>query len=132
MIFVDSNIPMYLAGNNPEMKERTQQLVEGLVLEKRTLVTSAEVLQEIVHRYHAINRREAIAPIFEFLHQITDRVFDITEADARLAAEILDASPRLSARDALHVATMRRLGIRTILSYDRGFDQVVSLKRLPE
>lgn len=32
-------------------------------------------------------------------------------------------STPLSARDAVHVAIMCRRGIRTIMSFDRGFDQ---------
>jgi hypothetical protein len=34
-------------------------------------VTSAEVLQEILHRYVAINRRDAIQPAFDALPGVT-------------------------------------------------------------
>lgn len=44
-------------------------------------------------------------------------------------ARRLVMSTPLSARDAVHVAIMRRRGIRTIMSFDRGFDQVTGIVR---
>lgn len=42
----------------------TQRLLERLVSERQRLVTDTEVLQEILHRYVAIDRRDAIQPAF--------------------------------------------------------------------
>ena len=42
-------------------------------LEER-LVTNAEVLQEICHRYVAINKREAIQPAFDAILGVVDDV----------------------------------------------------------
>lgn len=36
----------------------------------------------------------------------------------------------LSARDAIHVAVMRRHGIDTIFSFDEGFDGIPGLQRI--
>ena len=55
MILVDSNIPMYLVGASHPHKADAQRLLEKLVSERQRLVTDAEVLQEILHRYVAIN-----------------------------------------------------------------------------
>lgn len=60
MILVDSNIPMYLIGAPHPHKSDAQRLLERLVSEHQRLVTDAEVLQEILHRYVALNRRDAI------------------------------------------------------------------------
>lgn len=38
----------------------------------------------------------------------------------------------LSARDALHVAVMRRHGIRRLVSFDHGFDAVEEVERIGE
>jgi predicted nucleic acid-binding protein len=62
VILVDSNIPMYLVGASHPHKSDAQRLLEKLVSERQRLVTDAEVLQEILHRYVAINRRDAIQP----------------------------------------------------------------------
>lgn len=39
---------------------------------------------------------------------------------------------KTSARDALHVAIMRRHGIESILTFDRGFDQIPDLRRVSQ
>jgi predicted nucleic acid-binding protein len=130
VIFVDSNIPMYLVGNPHPNKDAAQRLLEECVSRGEKLVTDAEVLQEILHRYAAINRREAIPPAFAALQRVVDLVFPIEPGDVDDAARLLLSSPHLSARDALHLAIMRRHGVDRILSFDRGFDQVPGITRL--
>ncbi len=67
MILVDSNIPMYLIGAEHPNKEATRRLLEAAVSRSDRLVTDAEVLQEILHRYIAIDRFTAIQPAFDAL-----------------------------------------------------------------
>jgi predicted nucleic acid-binding protein len=55
MILVDSNIPMYLVGASQPHKADAQRLLEKLVSERKRRVTDAKVLQEILHRYVAID-----------------------------------------------------------------------------
>jgi uncharacterized protein len=50
MIFIDSNIPMYLVGARHPHKVDAQRLLENLLSERVRLVTDTEVLQEILHR----------------------------------------------------------------------------------
>jgi len=57
VILVDSNIPMYLVGSPHPHKSDAQRLLEQLVADRQRLVTDAKVLQEILHRYVAIDRR---------------------------------------------------------------------------
>ena len=122
MILIDSNIPMYLVGAAHPHKADAQRLLEGCVTRGERLVTDAEVLQEILHRYVAINRRDAIQPAFDALLGVVDEVFDVTLADVRLAKEIVLGATRLSARDAVHLAVMTRHRIGRIMSFDAGFD----------
>jgi predicted nucleic acid-binding protein len=130
MIFVDSNIPMYLIGARHPLKLRAQELLERLITERERLVTDAEVFQEILHRYDAIARREAIDPAFELLLSIVDEVLAIDLTDLLRARDILGETKRLSASDCLHVAVMERHGIEKILSFDGGYDQVTAVTRL--
>lgn len=130
MIFIDSNIPMYLVGAPHPNKEAAQRLLEMYLSRSEKLVTDAEVLQEILHRYAAINRREAIPPALAAIQRIVDLVFPVEPVDVEEAARLLLGSPHLSARDALHVAIMRRHEVDRILSFDRGFDLVPGITRL--
>ena len=130
MIFVDSNIPMYLMGASQSYKTDAQRLLERLTSERQRLVTSAEVLQEIIHRYISINRRDAIQPAFDSLLGITDEVFAVDRAAAERAKEIVLGHPRLSARDALHLAVMEQHGVDRILSFDSAFDGHPGIQRI--
>ena len=57
------------------------------------------VLQEILHRYVAIARREAILPAFEALTGIVDEVFPVDRRDVERAKDIVLSTERLSARE---------------------------------
>ena len=130
MIFVDSNIPMYLVGAAHPHKGDARRLLEDVIAAGERLVTSAEVLQEILHRYVAIDRREAIQPAFDALVGVVDEVLDIGRRDVERARELVLGTPGLSARDALHAAVMQREGITRILSFDAGFDELPGITRL--
>jgi len=130
MIFVDSNIPMYLVGAPHPNKVDAQRIVEKFAAEGVPLVTDAEVFQEMLHRYVAINRREAIPPAFEALLGVVDEVHSVELQDVERARSILLSYDRLSARDALHVAIMERHKISRILSFDTGFDGFPGLTRV--
>ena len=121
---------MYLVGAPHPRKADAQRLVEKLVSNRQRLVTSAEVLQEILHRYIAINRRDAIQPAFDALLNVVDQVFVVDQAAAERAKEIVMGYPKMSARDALHVAIMEGQEIDQILSFDSGFDGFPGITRL--
>jgi uncharacterized protein len=130
VIFVDSNIPMYLVGAAHPHKADAQRLLESAIAAGERLVTDVEVLQEILHRYVAIDRREAIQPAFDAVLDVVDEVFAITRSDAERAKDILLGKLTLSARDAVHAAVMEREGVGRIMSFDRGFDGLPGLTRL--
>lgn len=130
MIFIDSNIPMYLVGEEHPHKVDARRLLEQLIAKDERLVTDAEVLQEILHRYTAIDRKDAIQPAFDAIVGIVDEVFPIEAADVEQAKTVLAGSRRLSARDALHIAIMERHGIDRILSFDTGFDTRPGIVRI--
>jgi len=130
VIFVDSNVPMYLVGAEHPHKRDAQHLLERVLSEGERLVTDAEVLQEILHRYVAIDRRDAIQPAFDALLGIVERVFPVELADVERAKRVVLGNPRLSARDALHLGVMEGQGIVRLMSFDAGFDGFPGISRI--
>ena len=130
MIFIDSNVPMYLVGAPHPHKEDSERLLERCIAEEQRLVTDAEVFQEILHRFVAINRRDAIQPAFDVLLAIADEVFPVDLPIVERARTIVFGNERLSARDALHLAVMQRQGVDRILSFDRGYDGFPGVERI--
>ncbi|HEV3309241.1 MAG TPA: type II toxin-antitoxin system VapC family toxin [Chloroflexota bacterium] len=131
MIFVDSNVPMYLVGVDHPYKVEARRWLERLATEQQRLVTSSEVFQEILHRYVSIRRREAIEDAFRTLRGIVDEVLAVEEGDVFAARTLVQANLRLSARHAIHVAVMQRHGMNTVFSFDAGFDLVAGMNRIP-
>jgi hypothetical protein len=130
LIFVDSNIPMYLIGAPHPHKAEAQVILERLIAAGERLVTDAEVLQEILHRYTAIERRDAIGPALKVTLDIVDEVLPIGKADVLRAGEIAQNRALISARDAVHIAVMEHHGLRSILSFDGDFDRWPGLQRI--
>lgn len=132
MILIDSNIPMYLVGQKHPLKARAVELCRELA--SRKMVADAEVMQEILHRYSAIDRRDAIQPCFDALYGLVDEILPVTEQTV-LEAKVLmlavgSGRLQLSAREAIHAAIMREHRINDILSFDAGFDSLASIRRL--
>jgi predicted nucleic acid-binding protein len=130
VILIDSNVPMYLVGAAHPHKTGSQRALERLIAANERLVTDAEVLQEILHRYVAINRRDAIQPAFDALLGIVDDVLPIDRQVVDQARAAVLRHKGRSARDAVHLAVMEAHGIRQILSFDAGFDRVPGIGRL--
>jgi predicted nucleic acid-binding protein len=130
VILVDSNVPMYLVGAPHPHKVDAQRLLETAIAAGERLVTDAEVLQEILHRYVAIERIEAIQPAFDAVLGVVDEVFAVRAADVERAKAIVLGKRGLSARDALHAAIMEREGVSRIMSFDVAFDGVPGFTRL--
>ena len=130
MIFVDSNIPMYLVGAAHPNKDTARRLLEQCITRGERLVTDAEVLQEILHRYHAIRRPDAVQPAFDAVLGAVDEVYPIERADVEQAESLMLGLAPLSARDAVHVAVMKRRGVPRVLSFDAGFDAVGWIERV--
>ena len=121
---------MYLIGAAHPRKAEAQILLERLAASGEKLVTDVEVFQEILHRYTAISRRDAIIPAMHLAREIVDEIFPLEEADVFRASEIAQGPAGLSARDAVHIAIMERRGIRSILSFDSDFDRWPGLRRV--
>jgi predicted nucleic acid-binding protein len=132
VIFVDSNVPMYLVGAEHPNKHVSRRLLERAIADGEALATDAEVLQEILHRYVAIRRRDAIGPAFDALLGVVDVVHSIELADVTRARRLLAAVPSVSARDAIHVAVMQRHDIDRVMTFDSGFDSISGIVRIAD
>ena len=121
---------MYLVGTPHPHKTDAERLLAKLVADRQRLVSDAEVFQEILHRYTAINRRDAIQPAFDALLGIVDQVLPIDLKVADRAKQIVLAYRNVSARDGVHLAVMQHYAIQRILSFDSGFDGFPGVTRL--
>lgn len=121
---------MYLIGAEHPNKLRSRDLLQELVQQEERLVTSIEVYQEILHRFTAIQRIDAIDPALDTLSALVDEVLGFGMNEIRKARSIIEAIDGISARDALHTAVMEAAGVTRIMSFDKGFDRCPGIERL--
>ena len=121
---------MYLVGAAHPNKEAAVRLLELAIGRGDRLVSDAEVLQEILHRYHSIRRPDAIQPAFDALLGVVDEVFPVERADVERAKTLMLGVAGLSARDAVHAAVILRHRVTHVMTFDEGFDRVAGVDRL--
>ncbi len=129
-VFIDSNIPMYVAGRDHPNREPARRFLERVRAGEVEGVTSTEVLQEILWRYAALRRLDLAASVYDLFVQVCPEVLPVTLADTDRARKLLVAVRGISARDALHAAVMANHGIRTIATFDEGFGGVPGIARI--
>lgn len=117
MIFVDTNVVMYAVGASHPVQDEIHERLAGLAVGE--VVTSAEVMQEVLHRYVRSQRWTALDRAMTL---VGDRmtVWPLEADDVLLARGLVDRHPALTARDLLHLATCMRHGARELWTYDRG------------
>jgi predicted nucleic acid-binding protein len=130
VIYVDSNVPMYLVGAAHPNKQRVLELVPQLLSAHEVLISSAETFQEILHRYLALRDRRHLSAAYEALEAMLVRVAEVNKQDVDAARVLSAEHAGLSSRDCLHLAIMRRLGCKKLWSYDAGFDGVPAIDRV--
>jgi uncharacterized protein len=129
-IFLDANIFLYAIGGDGAHREPSRAVLEAVGQGKLDGITSSEVLQEILHvRSRRINVRDAASAVRAAAGLVAD-VLPVTREDVLEACRLLVTHSALGARDALHAAVMKNAGVHVLVSVDRDFDLVPSLKRL--
>jgi uncharacterized protein len=130
LVFLDTAVFTYASGSEHPLREPCRAVLRAAAEGRLMAVTSAEVVQEILHRYSSIRRtatgtalaREVVAgfaPVLPITHAVAERLPDLVER-----------YPRLTARDVVHVATCLEEGIESIVSPDRGFEPVQGIRLL--
>ena len=130
MILIDANIFMYAAGAEHRHKMASAEFLGRVALGEIDAAVDAEVLQEILHRYRAIQRWQDGREVYALARRIVPLVVAITDDVVDRARDLLDEEPRLGARDALHAAVVLGRGMSAICSYDRDLDRIVGLRRI--
>lgn len=127
---LDSNVPMYAAGREHPAKARCLALLQRVAAGELDVVADVEVFQEILHRYSALRILNQGCRLFDHLARVVPVVLPVDMEDMTAARRVLEEYPAITARDAIHVAVMRRHGISTIYSFDTHFDMVRGIRRI--
>jgi predicted nucleic acid-binding protein len=120
MIFVDSNVFIYAVGRSHPLKADAQNFFLDSSNKGKRLVTSAEVLQELLHVYLPVERMETLDAAMELATQGVDQVIPIDSAAVLHARNLVDNFPSLTARDLLHLSVCQLNKIKSLKTFDRN------------
>lgn len=130
MSLVDSNILMYAAGAQHAHKAPSAALLERVAAGAVEATIDVEVLQEVLHRYRAIDRWAEGRHVYDLARMIFNTPLPITPEVLDRARALLDEHRHIMARDALHAAVVELWSINAICSYDRDFDRIGTIRRI--
>ncbi|TVS12198.1 MAG: PIN domain-containing protein [Wenzhouxiangella sp.] len=123
MIFVDTNVFIYAVGREHPLKKPARAVFEQAISEPgKALVTSAEVLQELLHVYLPVERVQTLHDALELAQRVIREVWAVEPDDVLTALQLNDAYPGLGARDLIHLACCQRRGVREIRTFDRALN----------
>lgn len=120
MIFVDSNVFIYAVGRSHPLRAEAQAFFMDSKKEERILVTSAEVLQELLHVYLPVGRMETLDAALELASGSVDRIIPIDSESVLYARQLAEQHPALTARDLLHLSVCQLQKIPDIKTFDRN------------
>jgi uncharacterized protein len=127
---LDAPIFMYAAGADHPFKEPCQTLLDRVRLGALDATTSAEVIQEILHRYVTIRKSEFGVGIARGVLVLINPVLPLTHAVVQRVPDLVVRYPRLRSRDLVHVATCLEYGLEGMITTDQGLDAVSEVRRL--
>ncbi|MGH9324670.1 MAG: type II toxin-antitoxin system VapC family toxin [Vicinamibacteria bacterium] len=120
MIFVDTNVFMYAVGRDHPLKAPARDFFEQRLVDGMPLVTSAEVLQELLHAYLPVGRLEILDAALFLAEERMSQIWSVDPDDVRTARVLVPAHRGLKPRDLLHLACCRRRDVSRIKTYDQG------------
>lgn len=121
---------MYAAGATHAHKAPSVAFLERVASNELDATIDAEVLQEILHRYRAIDHWTDGRRVYEAARKIVPLVLPVTAEILDTSCDFLERFEQLSARDALHAAVAAQYGASSICSYDRDFDGIAGIRRM--
>lgn len=129
-VFIDTAVVMYAVGRDHSLKQPCAEILRRVAAGTIPGVTSAEVIQEIVHRFVHAQQSAHGAEVAAHTLSLFSPVIPITHAVVDRLPGLIARYPRMAARDLVHLATCLEEGIDRIITPDRAFDAVAELTRI--
>lgn len=120
MTFVDTNVIMYAVGREHPLREEARSFWLEQARSGEVLVSSAEVLQELLHAYLPVGRLGTLDAALTLARSRLGVIWSVEREDVELARSLVDRHPGLGARDLIHVACCARRAVDRVKTFDRA------------
>ena len=121
-VYVDVNVIYYHLTDNPEFSDRATDLLEE---HYGSMITSSLTVWQLYVLLRRLNRKGKFN-LMEILPELGIRVVPLTSEILAEAEKV----EKLDFEDAIHYATMRKHGVKKILSNDGDFDKIEEIERV--
>ncbi len=128
-MYVDSNILIYSALDNKELGDSCRNLLDQIVKGKVSAASSYLVLDEVLWILQKeMGKEDALKAVKMFL-SMPLKWIDVKREVVFYWLNIYSDSD-LDPRDALHLATMKEVGLTTIVTEDKDFHDIEGIQRI--
>jgi predicted nucleic acid-binding protein len=121
---------MYVGGASHPLRAPCLEIPDLVATRRLDAVTSAEVIQEIFHRFARSPRAAEGAELAQATLDLFSPVLPITHGVVARMPDLARRYPTHSARDLIHVATCLAHGIEAVVSPDTDFDRIREVRRI--
>jgi len=129
-LFLDTNVFLYAAGGDHPLRKPCQDILRRVAEGELIATTSSEVVQEVLYvisrrglRDQAVQLARSIIGAFPTMLEVGGREIGVT-------CDLMESTPELSPRDAVHAATMITHDVATIVTADPHFDRLANIHRV--
>ena len=127
MLVLDTTVLVYATGTEHPNRQPCRRLVDAVSRRVVPATTTVEVIQEYVHvRARRSERRDVIA-LGRAYADLLSPLMTVTAADLFDGLDLLSATTRLGAFDAILAATAVNRSATAVVSADRAFAEVPGL-----
>jgi uncharacterized protein len=120
VIFVDTNLFMYAVGGEHPLRTPARDFFLEQANSGEVLVSSAEVLQELLHAYIPVGRMATLDAALALARGRLHEVWPVEPADVEVARDLADRYAALGARDLLHLGCCIRRNVQRVKTFDRA------------
>lgn len=111
---------MYAVGREHPLRDEARAVFFDHLESSEPLVTSAEVLQELLHAYLPVGRMDTLDAAMELARARMSEIWPVEAEDVDLARGMVLRHPGVRARDLLHPACITPRRVSGVKTFDRA------------
>ncbi len=128
-MYLDSNIFIFAAINQDELGQRCREIIKLVDNQKISAAASYIMVDEVLWVLKKNIGKEDAIKIVKTMLSMPVKWISVDEAVIFETLEIFETTS-LDPRDSIHIASMRHVGLTTLVSEDRDFDKVKEIDRV--
>jgi hypothetical protein len=128
-VYIDSNIFFYAKIMDKRYGKACAKIISDVAKDEIDGIASVLMLLEVANALRKYGLVGEIKNEIDAIYSLRMKIVPVDDIIIRLASEIYD-EVKISPYDCAHVATMRKFGVKEIISADKDFDKISGIKRI--